>query len=69
MSMDSTQNRVTERNIRAIAEDCSRLNIENSELKLRVGKLEGELAILKSQIQNSNQLMAHLSGRGMGPTS
>lgn len=35
----------------------------------RVKQLEAEIVMTKSAINTSNQLTAHLSGRGMGPTS
>jgi uncharacterized protein (UPF0335 family) len=34
----------------------------------RVSLLEGEVATLRADIQNTKQLAAHLNGRGMGST-
>ena len=38
------------------------------ELQERIARIEGNIVILSADIQNTKQLAAHLSGRGMGST-
>lgn len=56
------------KNIHALHMALKRHDKEITELRKNVLHLQSEIVMLKGLVNTSNQLTAHLNGRGMGPT-
>lgn len=56
------------KNIHALHEALKRHEKIIDSLVARVKQLEAEIVMTKNSLNTSNQLTAHLGGRGMGPT-
>lgn len=59
---------VNERNILVLNENDKKVAGMVTALNDRVDKMERTLAVMAAEITNTKQMIAHVSGRGMGPT-
>jgi cystathionine beta-lyase/cystathionine gamma-synthase len=57
-----------DKNIQALLSNETLLMKRVNDLELRMTTQENNAAIIKAELINSKQLVAHLSGRGMGST-
>ena len=56
------------KNIHALHEALKRHEKQIIVLQAELKQSQSEIVMLKTSVNTSNQLAAHLSGRGMGPT-
>lgn len=59
---------IDQKNLQAIQDALNKLIVKNQQLEERIVFLERMNATIRAEIATSNQLAAHLSGRGMGST-
>ena len=61
--------KANEINIKVLVQAMNTQAKENRELKAKVQVLEGTVAQLAADIQNTKQMIGHVMGRGMGSTA
>lgn len=64
----SDLNKTIDRNFNAIVELVNKLQAEVQNQQNKISRLEANVSIMSAEIINAKQMMAHVSGRGMGPT-
>ena len=67
--MNNTQIEVNLKNITALVAQNQMQQEEINALRVRLNLMENNLQTLRAELQNTKQLMGHLSGRGMGSTA
>lgn len=58
-----------DKNIAAVHQNTKMQQERIVELEKKVARLENNLAVLQGDVANTKQLIGHVLGRGMGPTT